>query len=76
MKYLLLIAVALVLWWVWKKRTEQPLPKAPPAVKSAENIVACAHCGVLHPVSESHAEEGHQFCSEAHRRAGKSALHP
>ena len=76
MKYLLLISIALVLWWVWKKRSDQPQRDVPPAVKAPESIVACAYCGVLHPLSESRIEGAKQYCSEAHRLAGKTQSRP
>jgi uncharacterized protein len=71
MKYLLLIAIALVLWWAWKKRSNQPKGNVPPTVKKAERIVECAHCGVLHPLSESLVDGADQYCCNAHRSAGK-----
>lgn len=76
MKYLLLMSIALVLWWAWRKRADQPPRDQPPAAKTPENIVACAHCGVLHPLSESLMEGAKQYCSEAHRLAGKTQSHP
>lgn len=71
MKYLLLITIALVLWWAWKKRSNLAGGNVPPAVKKAESIVECAHCGVLHPLSDSLADGADQYCCIAHRSAGK-----
>ncbi len=72
MKYLLLITIALVLWWAWKKRSENPPSSKSAAEKVPEKIIACDHCGVLHPLSESLVEGDAHFCSAAHRLAGKS----
>lgn len=75
MKYLLIIAIALVVWLAWKKRS---LPSgkastpAPPAPREPEQMVVCAHCGVHLPVSDSVIEQDRHFCSEAHRLAAKS----
>jgi uncharacterized protein len=76
MKYLLLITIALVLWWAWKKRSDHPPAPKNSAAKVAEEIVACAHCGVLHPLSESLIEGDAHYCSAAHRLAGKSQPRP
>ncbi len=73
MKYLLLITIALVLWWAWKKRSDHPQSPKGGAEKIAEKIIACAHCGVLHPLSESLVEGDAHYCSAAHRLAGKAA---
>lgn len=35
-----------------------------------ERMVACAHCGVHIPESESLASLGSHYCSEEHRRLG------
>lgn len=72
MKYLLLITIGLVLWWAWKKRSENPPSSKSPVEKVPEKIIACAHCGVLHPLSESLVDGEAHFCSAAHRLAGKS----
>ena len=72
MKYLLLIAIVLVLWWAWKKRSDHPRNEKLSADKAPEKIVACEHCGLLHPLSESLVEGDAHFCSAAHRLAGKS----
>ena len=72
MKYLLLITIAFVLWWAWKKRSENPRVEKSSTEKAAEKIIACDHCGVLHPLSESLVEGEAHFCSAAHRLAGKS----
>lgn len=74
MKYLLLITIVLVLWWAWRKRSTHSQGGAPTVEKVPENIVACAHCGVHHPLSESLPEGQQFFCSAAHRVAGKSDL--
>ena len=72
MKYLLLITIALVLWWAWKKRSDQPRTGKPLSEKAPEAIIACAHCGVLHPLSDSLVEGDAHYCCAAHRLAGKS----
>lgn len=76
MKYLLLIAFAAVIWWVWKKRSQQPAERSAPVSAAPEQMVSCAHCGVFLPQSDGIIDEGVYFCTEAHRQAGKSAGRP
>ena len=76
MKYLLLVSVVLVLWWVWKKRTDQSADGVVPKERPPEKIVECAHCGVNHPLSESLTEGEANYCCAAHRQAGKSPKRP
>lgn len=77
LKYLLLLLMGLGLWWFWRKasiasrtRRETPLPPPP------ERMVACAHCGVNQPLSESLCVDGRYFCSEAHRQAAQPTSTP
>mgnify|MGYP000005142939 FL=1 len=70
MKYLLLFAFLLVLWWVWSKR--QATGRSDLSARDAaasENMVTCAHCGVHLPESESVSDGVRIYCSEAHRLA-------
>ncbi len=76
MKYILLILVVLVLWWVWKKRSDRPEERAPSADRQPEKIVECAHCGVLHPLGESLPEGDFNYCCSAHRQAGRRPKQP
>ncbi|PKO85814.1 MAG: hypothetical protein CVU18_18180 [Betaproteobacteria bacterium HGW-Betaproteobacteria-12] len=68
MKFLLLVALLGVIWWVWKKRAAVP-PSAPRPDPRPEKMVACAHCGLLLPESDSIAAGDSFYCSEAHRQA-------
>lgn len=72
MKYLLLIAFVAIVWWVWKKRSVQGSGPARPAAREPEAMVACAHCGLHLPRSDSVSENGAYFCSDAHRLAAKA----
>jgi uncharacterized protein len=72
MKYLLLIAFVAFVWWIWSKRSRGPRAANPPSARErdAERIVACAHCGVHIPESDSVADDrGARFCCAAHRDA-------
>lgn len=70
MKYLIWIAVAAIIWWVWSKRKaaarrrqrdDSPQPRAP------ERMVRCANCGVHLPESDAVIHGGEHYCSAAHR---------
>ena len=45
---------------------ERPAPRA-------EDMVACAHCGVHLPASLALVARGQAYCSEVHREAGPRA---
>lgn len=67
MKYLMLLALAAVLWWVWSKRRETPPAVAPE--RPVERMVSCAHCGVHLPESDALKDGKGFYCSQAHRQA-------
>ena len=72
-KYLLLIALAAVVWWLWRKSLRSRVSRL--AVRSTdevENMVKCAHCGVNQPVSDSILADERYYCCAAHRRAAES----
>ncbi len=68
-KLILLLFLGLVAYLVFKGITRSAARRqgdAPPA--APERMVACAHCGVYLPESESLERDGRRFCSEEHRR--------
>lgn len=81
MKYLLLLAVVGVVWWMLRSRGRVPGPGAkppsPPAPGAAGRparstpMLACAHCGVHMPQTEAVFDPaGRAYCSAAHQQAG------
>lgn len=77
LKYLLLIAVVLVVLWAMR-RASLPRPPAPPPRRPSppqlESMVRCSHCGLHLPRSEAVLDEqGRVFCSAQHRIAGPRA---
>jgi uncharacterized protein len=72
MKYLLLVAIVAVIWWALKKRPPRSGKRTAPAARDPEQMVVCAHCGVHLPQSDSVAENGAYFCSDAHRLAARA----
>lgn len=72
-KYLLLIVLGIVVWWAWRKSNAPPKSGAfPPSSPAAEQMVACARCGLNQPVSECVRSGVRYYCCEAHRRDAES----
>ncbi len=79
MKYLLVIGLALAVFWLWRhgrqaekntaRATRGQRPTAPATPATATEIVACGVCQVHLPKSEALiGPGGGVYCSEAHRR--------
>jgi len=70
----LLVLVLLVVLAVWLIRRALRAPardnKDDNAVKRADELVRCAHCGVLLPRAEARAAAGALYCTEEHARLG------
>jgi uncharacterized protein len=54
-------------------RSAPPESVAPPAVREAEQVLPCAHCGVLVPHSEGVESHGRFYCSAEHAQQGPAA---
>ena len=83
MKYLLVMGLVLVVFWIWRHNREAERDAAaaarPPASPQRETavteIVACEVCGVHLPKSEALIGNRGIYCSDAHRRqAGGQGL--
>jgi len=82
MKYLLVMALVLVVFWIWRHNREaergdaaparQPAPQKPGA--AITEIVACEVCGVHLPKTEALIGNKGIYCSEAHRRQVEQGL--
>ena len=76
MKYLLVIALVLGVFWVWrnKRRDEARGAQPPKAAKPtglpriATEMVACGVCQIHLPRSEALPGPGGLYCSAAHRQ--------
>lgn len=77
LKFLLLIALGLIVWRLWQPGRESGRKTPPPASGAApvvpERMVRCAHCGVHLPESDALADGGVHYCNAAHRDAAKRA---
>ena len=73
MKYLIVIAVLLVAWFVWRQQRvgRHKTPSAPPAAPRAagdpQAMVRCPVCALHLPDSDAVAGRQGRYCSEAHR---------
>jgi uncharacterized protein len=66
-RYLLLAAfIYFVYTWLRRAGTRGRAAGAAPQ----ENMVACAHCGVHLPQSDSVSADGRSYCGDEHRVAG------
>ncbi|HYH42174.1 MAG TPA: PP0621 family protein [Burkholderiales bacterium] len=69
MKFLLLLIVIAVVYWLFtsykRKARREAEPKAP---AGAEDMVRCAQCGLHLPRSESLPAGTRFYCSAEHRR--------
>jgi uncharacterized protein len=74
-KLLVLIVLVLAAVWLVKRalrsaaRDDQANPAA---AKASEELVRCAHCGLLLPRGEARQAAGAIYCSEEHARLGPS----
>ena len=77
MKYLLILGLVLVIFWVWRSARERRSANHDRAGKSAHEpvkteIVECDLCHVHLPRSDALIGNGGTFCSDAHRvQAGR-----
>lgn len=79
MKYLLVIAFVLVVFWLWRhnREAERNAAQPPrrrakaPAAKEITEMVACDVCHVHLPKSDALIGRDGFYCSEAHRREAK-----
>jgi uncharacterized protein len=67
-KFLLLIAVFAVAWWLVRRALRTAARRAAGAPPPPEDMVRCAQCGVHLPRSECMAFAGKLYCSEEHAR--------
>jgi uncharacterized protein len=74
----LLVLIVLVVLAVWLVRRalgraqhKEQTPAAP--THGSEELVRCAHCGLLLPRGEARQAAGALYCSEEHARLGEKA---
>ena len=68
-KFLLLLAIGLLVgWWIAKRYRSRIGKRADAAPRANEDMVRCAQCGVHLPRSESLMTRGEYYCSAEHQR--------
>lgn len=86
-KVLLIIGIALGVYWLWRqgrmaesRDARAAAPAAQPASRTGtapQDMVACAHCGLHLPRSEALADgpggSAPFYCSAAHRQSSRQA---
>jgi len=73
MKYLVLLAVLVVAFGIWRSRRRSEAASSGEARRPLalpQDMVACAHCGVHVPQADAVVLAGHAFCSAEHRDRG------
>ncbi len=77
MKYLVVIAVVLIGFWLWRKNRENlsstkddPIHPLQPGSQNLppQIMISCVQCGVHLPSSEAVAGKLGRYCSSAHRQ--------
>lgn len=71
MKFLLVLTVLLVAFWVWRNDRQSDRGGAPPARKPPARpvpMIACAHCGTHVPAEEALPGATGRYCCPEHRR--------
>ncbi|MBX3610679.1 MAG: hypothetical protein KF871_12360 [Hydrogenophaga sp.] len=73
MKYLLVFAVVMVAYWIWRNNRREEMaaraaPKARRAVAAPVTMVACRVCGTHMPHTEAVQGREGVYCSQEHRQ--------
>lgn len=72
MKYLVVLAVVMIAFWIWNNNRKDALRerKAAQAPRVPQATVGCGHCGVHVARSEAVQQDGRWYCSVEHARLG------
>lgn len=71
MKYLIVIAVVVVVAWIATRGRKSERPTGHGRTRTTpQTVVQCSHCGVHLPRDEALIDDRGVFCSQAHRLAG------
>ena len=66
----LIVLVVIAAWLVRRALRRAAMPDAPEAAAVRDELVRCAHCGLLLPRAEARESQGAIYCSEEHARLG------
>lgn len=74
MKYLLVLVVVIAAIGIWRSQRRPMGPARPPqpprGAAPAQEMVACAHCGLHLPKSDALHDGTLHYCSADHRQKG------
>lgn len=72
MKYLVVLAVVAIAFWIWNGNRKEALRerRAAQAPRVPQATVRCAHCGVHVVRQEGVQHDGQWFCGKEHARLG------
>ncbi len=76
MRFLIFLALALLVVWLWRSSRRPKRPADPPATPPAappgpQDMVRCAHCGLHLPHNEAVVGRIGLYCSDAHRQTAE-----
>jgi uncharacterized protein len=75
MKYLLLLGLALIVLWFFRRPGNRRSRAAQTrAARAPERMVKCVRCGIYLPESESIADGAAHYCCAEHRRAAQDGV--
>jgi len=66
----LILLVVIAAWLVRRALRRAAMPGASEASAVRDELVRCAHCGLLLPRAEARESAGATYCSEEHARLG------
>ena len=70
-KLLVLILLVMVALWLVRRALREPAaPSGRQSAAARDELVRCAHCGLLLPRAEARQSTGAIYCSEEHARLG------
>ena len=71
MKYLVLLLVLVVFYAYWRSqnRPKAPPPRKAPPLAPPQDMVACDHCGLHLPRSETLSRGARHYCCAEHQRS-------
>ena len=74
MKYILVALVVIIAIGIWRnnrRKAAAPPPQPKKRLRTPEDMVTCAHCGLHLPASDAiTSPDRQQYCSTEHRHLG------
>ena len=76
MKFLLVLLVLLIAFWIWRNNRQTPDRENTPTARPARGpvaMIACTQCGTHVPEAETVQGPQGQYCCAEHRRQHEAA---